>query len=159
MKIRKISPDDRNKVYGLFRKEFSGSNIELNVLQKLHLNNRDLHEWVCIHTNKSIAYIAFSNAYNGTEICGLHLIHLVVNPDFKGRGIAAELLSFALRQKEVQSSTVFVLGDSQFYTRFGFELASNPNCPFTGKRKQFLSIRNRQVDHYTIAYDPEYKVC
>ncbi len=157
MKIRKISADERNKVYGLFRKGFPGSNSELNVLQKLHQNNRVLHEWACIHTNKNIAYIAFSNAYNDKEVCGLHLIHLVVKPDFRGRGISDELLSFALRQKVIQSSAIYVLGDSQFYTRFGFEPVSNPGCPFVVKGKQFLSIRNQTSSSFMIAYEPEYK--
>ncbi len=156
MKIRRIIPEDRNKVYGLFRKGFPGSNIELNVLQKLHRNNRSLHEWACIHTNKKIAYIAFSNAYNGNEVCGLHLAYFIVRPDFQGRGIGSELLSFALRQKEIQASTLYVLGDEQFYKKFGFELCLSPGCQFTRKGKQFLSLRNTPEEHFTVSYEPEY---
>ncbi len=158
MKIRRIIHEDRNKVYGLFRKGFPDANIELNVLQKMHKNNRNLHEWACIHTNKNIAYIAFSNAYNGKKVCGLHLAHFVVRPDFQGRGIGSELLSFTLRQKEIQASTLFVLGDVQFYKKFGFELCSGLSCQFSGKGKQFLSLRNTGEEHFTVSYEPEFKI-
>ncbi len=157
MKIRKISTDQRHKIYGMFRKRFSGSKSELSVLQKLHQNNRLLYEWACIHTNKSIGYIAFSNAYNAREVCGLHLIHLIVNPEFQGRGISDELLSFALRQKEIQRNAIYVHGDSHYYSRFGFEPVSNPSCPFVVKGKQFLGIRNQTSSNFMISYEPEYK--
>lgn len=157
MKIRKVSPDNRNKVYGLFRKGFPGSNFELNILQKLHKKERVLYEWACIHTNKNIAYIAFANAYNGRDVCGLHLIHFVVKPEFQGRGIGTELLHFALRQEELQDRAIYVLGDSRFYTRFGFEPCSSPSCPFGEKGKQFLSLHNTSGTHFTIGYEPEFK--
>ncbi len=158
MKIRKINPEDRNKVYGLFRKGFPGNTLELNILQKIHRNERELHEWACIHTNKNIAYIAFSNAYKGNEVCGLHLMHFLVKPDFQGRGIGTELLSFALRQKEIQASSLYVLGDSHFYEKFGFELCSCPGSNHSRKGKHFLSIRNTQDEHFIVGYEPEYKM-
>lgn len=157
MKIRKVSPDSRSKVYGLFRKGFPGSNFELNILQKLHKNDRILYEWACIHTNKNIGYIAFSNAYNGDDVCGVHLIHFVVKPEFQGRGIGTELLHFALRQEELQDQAIYVLGDGRFYKRFGFEACSNPSCPFGEKGKQFLSLQNIPGKHFTIGYEPEFK--
>lgn len=157
MKIRKVTSDSRNKVYGLFRKTFPGSNAELNRLEKLHRSERVLSEWACIHTNKDIAYIAFSNAYHGSDICGVHLIHLIVNPEFQGRGIRTELLQFALRQKELQDKAIYVLGDGRFYERFGFEPCSSPSCPIAGKKKQFLSIRNTPCSDFVIGYEPEFK--
>lgn len=157
MKIRKVSADDRNKVYGLFRKGFPGSNFELNILQKLHKNERILYEWACIHTNKDIAYIAFANAYKGKDVCGVHLVHFVVKPEFQGRGIGTELLNFSLRQEELKDKAIYVLGDLRFYSRFGFETCSNPSCPFGEKGKQFLSRHNTSGTQFMVGYEPEFK--
>ena len=155
MKIRKVSLENRNKVYGLFRKGF-GNLSQLNSLQKLHRNNRILHEWVCIHTNKDIAYIAFSNAYHDGKICGTHLLFLLVKPEFQGQRIGIELMEFALRQPELQDTAVYVLGDRGFFERFGFELCTNPCSKFSGKKRKFLSLGNIAKTQFTIMYDPEY---
>jgi len=115
-----------------------------------------LHEWVCIHTNKNIAYIAFSNAYNDDKICGLHLLFLLVKPDFQRQGIGTELMQFALRQSELQDITVYVLGDSKFFERFGFELCAKPCSKFSGKKRKLLSLGNTVTSQFSVLYDPEY---
>ena len=157
MKIRKVIPEEQNKVYGLFRKGFPGSTVQLNSLQKLHRNNKILHEWVCIHTNKNIAYIAFSNAYDDSKVCGLHLLYLLVKPEFQRQGIGTELLQFALRQQELQDVAVYALGDRNFYERFGFELCQNQRSKFSGKKRKLLSLGNTTASPFTVTYDPEYK--
>ena len=157
MKIRKVNPEERNKVYGLFRKGFPGSNFQLNSLRKLHNKNRKLHEWVCIHTNKNIAYIAFSNAYNNGEPCGLHLLYLLVKPEFQGQGVGTELLRFALRQQELQDVAVYVLGDKNFFERFGFGLCQNPQSTFSGKKRSFLSLGISPISSFAVSYEPEYR--
>jgi putative acetyltransferase len=68
MKIQKLTEENYTKVYALLRCAFPGSEYEVELVQKLHKNGRPLHEWVCLHTNKVIAYIAFSNAYNGNDL-------------------------------------------------------------------------------------------
>lgn len=156
MKIRKVTPENYNKVSGLLRQAFHGSNTEIMLVEKLHKNKKPVHEWVCIHTGKVIAYIAFSNAYNGKKVCGLHLAPIAVKPDFQNQGIGAELIRFALRQEGVKNNTLFVLGDPGFYQRFGFELCENPVCPFDKNNAHFLSIRNTLTEKFTVGYEPEF---
>jgi putative acetyltransferase len=111
---------------------------------------------VCIHTNRYIAYIAFTKAYRGKEVCGLHLAPLAVNPEFHNQGIDSELLRFALRQKEVKETTVFVLGEPRFYERFGFVRCEQPRCPFDSGNRHFLALRNDSNHHFTVGYEPEF---
>ncbi len=87
MKIQKVTKKPA-KVYALLRRAFPGGGAEAGLVQRLHENERPVQEWVCIHTNKVIAYIAFTNAYHGSEVCGLHLGPMAVAPNFKGRGWA-----------------------------------------------------------------------
>src|SRR6185369_16847670 len=119
MKIQKLTEENRPKVYALLRRAFPYSDYEAGLVEKLHENGKPLYEWVCIHTSKIIAYIAFSNAYHGHDICGLHLAPLAVAPDFQKQGVGGELLRFALRQETIKNQTLFVLGEPGYYSRFG----------------------------------------
>lgn len=158
MKIRKLTPDNYVKVHALLRQAFPRSSYEERLVEKLHISGKIVHEWVCIHINSIIAYIAFTNAYNGSDVCGLHLASLAVKPEFQKQGIGSELLGFALRQPAIKDNTIFVLGDPSFYKRFGFESCKMPICTFDKKNEHFLSIRNNSVSHFTVGYEKEFNL-
>lgn len=157
MKIQKLTDENRAKVYALLRSAFPGNEYEAGLVQKFHENGKAVHEWVCIHTNKVIAYIAFSNAYHGNDVCGLHLAPMAVAPDFQRQGVGSELLRFALRQEAIKSRPLFVLGEPGYYNRFGFEPCSLPVCPFDKNNAHFLSMRNDSTSHFTVGYEPEFE--
>ncbi len=153
MKIQKLIPDDYNRVAALLRQAFPNSGYEGKLVDKFHRNGLPVHEWVCLHINKVVAYIAFSNAFNGSAVCGLHLAPLAVKPQFQGQGIGSELVRFALRQEMIREQTLFVLGDPDFYQKFGFTPCTNPICPFTKDNNHFASIRNTMTDQFTVGYE------
>jgi putative acetyltransferase len=157
MKIQKVTQETRDKVYALLQRAFPGSGYETALVRSLHENGRAVHEWVCIHTNKVVAYIAFSNAYRGGEVCGLHLAPMAVAPDFQKQGIGSELLRFALRQEAIKSAPLFVLGAPGYYRRFGFEPCVQPLCPFDKNNAHFLSLRNESAAPFTVGYEPEFR--
>lgn len=156
MKIRKVTEETRPKVYALLRRAFPGSDYEADLIQALHASGKLLHEWVAIHTNKVIAYLAFSNAYRGDTVCGLHLAPMAVAPEFQQQGIGSELLRFALRQEPVNSQPLFVLGEPGFYRRFGFEPCTQPVCPFDKNNAHFLSLRTDGSSSFVVGYEPEF---
>jgi putative acetyltransferase len=157
MKIQKLTIENRAKVYALLQRAFPGSDYEDALVRKLHENGRPIHEWVCIHTNRVIAYIAFSNAYHGKDICGLHLAPMAVTPEFQKQGVGSELLRFALRQEPIKSRPLFVLGEPGYYKRFGFEPCSLPICPFDQNNAHFLSMRNTVATSFVVGYEPDFK--
>ncbi len=156
MKIRKLTPEEYPKASALLRRAFPNSNYEVQLIENLHKNEKSLHEWICIHRNKAIAYIAYSNAYNGKEVCGLHLAPLAVTTQMQNQGIGSELLRFSLRQKAIRDKALFVLGDPNFYKKFGFKQCALPICPFDKNNKHFLSIRNNTSTQFTVGYEPEF---
>ena len=158
MKIRKLTPEYYPKAAALLLQAFPRNKYEVQLFDKLHEKGKALHEWVCIHRDTVTAYIAFSNAYDGTKVCGLHLAPLAVKPQMQGQGIGSELLRFALRQEVIKESTIFVMGSPKFYEKFGFECCAQPLCPFDKSDAQFLSIRNDTTHPYTVGYEPEFKV-
>ncbi len=157
MKIQKVTEETRAKVYALLRRAFRGSDYEAELVRKFHENDKPLHEWVCLHTNKAIAYIAFSPAYHGKEVCGLHLAPMAVSPEFQKQGVGSELLKFALRQEAIKSQTLFVLGQPGYYKRFGFAPCRLPICPFDHNNAHFLSLRNNATTSFIVGYEPEFK--
>lgn len=156
MKIRPMHPDLLAKAGSLVHHAFAPSRYELRVFDTLHAGNRPLHEWVCIHRNAVIAYISFSRAFHGKEVCGLHLAPLAVQPQMQGQGIGSELLRFALRQEAIVRQAIFVLGRPAFYQRFGFVACTAPICPFAKKNKNFLRLRSAGNEPFTIGYEPEF---
>jgi putative acetyltransferase len=156
MKIQKLSVENRPKVYALLKLAFPRSAYETGLVQKLHENGRVVHEWVCIHTSRVIAYIAFTNAYQRKEICGLHLAPMAVSPEFQRQGVGAEILRFALRQESIRSQTLYVLGEPGYYQRFGFEPCSNPLCTFDKDNAHFSSLRNSATVAFKVGYEPEF---
>jgi len=157
MKIQKVTAETRPKVYALLRRAFPGSEYEAALVQKFHEHGKPVHEWVCIHTNKVIAYLAFTNAYRGSDVCGLHLAPMAVSPEFQKQGVGSELLRFALRQEAIKSQPLFVLGEPGYYRRFGFEPCSAPVCPFDENNAHFLSLRNPAELEFVVGYEPEFK--
>ncbi len=157
MKIQKLSVENRARVYALLPLAFPHGKSEIGLVQKLHENGRVMHEWICIHTSRVIAYIAFTNAYQGKELCGLHLAPLAVSPEFQGQGVGAELLHFALRQDAIKEQTLFVLGEPGYFQRFGFEPCRAPVCTFDKENTHFLSLRNSVGAGFKVGYEPEFK--
>jgi putative acetyltransferase len=157
MKIQKLTEENHAKVYALLRRAFPGSEYEAELVQKLHENSKPGHEWVCIHINKVIAYIAFSDAYYGNDVCGLHLAPMAVTPEFQMQGVGSELLRYALRQDPIKNRTLFVLGAPGYYKKFGFAPCSSPICPFDKNNAHFLSMRNNTTTHFIVGYEPEFK--
>lgn len=157
MKIRPLTPEQHPKVAALLQQAFPRSRYELNLFEKLHKNGRALHEWVCLHRDTVTAYIAFSNAYDGTKVCGLHLAPLAVKPQMQNQGIGSELLRFALRQEVIKDHALFAVSNSTFYLKFGFERCALPLCPFAKGKAHFLSLRNHPTHPYTVGYEPEFK--
>ncbi|MDD5759318.1 MAG: N-acetyltransferase [Desulfobulbaceae bacterium] len=156
MKIRKVSEENLPKAVALLQASFPGSQYEAQVVQKLHEHGKTIHDWICIHINRAIAYIGFSFAYQGEEVCGLHLGPIAVNPNFQNQGVGSELLRYALRQEPIKDRTIFVLGRPDFYQRFGFSQCSKPNCPFDKDNSHFLSLRNTTTSQFTIGYESEF---
>lgn len=156
MKIRKVTEEHHAKIYALLRHAFADSEYEVGLIQKFHEHGKPVHEWVCLHTSKVIAYIAFSNAYEGDNVCGLHLAPMAVSPEFQRQGVGAELLRYALRQEPIRSQTLFVLGEPGYYKKFGFEPCLMPLCPFDKNNAHFLSLRNNVATHFTVGYEPEF---
>ncbi|MBU1241300.1 N-acetyltransferase [Myxococcota bacterium] len=153
MKIRTVTEEDRAKVSGLLRAAFPGSGRQEKLVSRLSGGDHIVHEWVLIHINRAVAYIAFTNAYVGKEVVGLHLAPLAVKPEFQRQGFGSELLKFALRQPQIREQSIYVLGAPAFFSKYGFDPCLFPVCPFDKDNTNFLSMRNTMTKRVTVGYE------
>lgn len=156
MKIQRVTAELLPKACALLRRAFPGSTYEETLVQQLHAHGRPIHDWVCLHAGKAIAYIAFTPAYHGTEVCGLHLAPMAVAPEFQRQGVGSELLRFALRQEAIKDQPLFVLGHPAYYQKFGFVPCTQPGCPFDPDNAHFLSRGHTAIAAFTVGYEPEF---
>lgn len=156
MKIQRVTDDHRAKVYALLRRVYPARPETAVLVQRLHDHGKPLHEWVCLHTNRAVAYIAFSTAYRGEAACGLHLAFLVVVPELQKQGIGSELLRFALRQTAIAAEPLFVIGPPGFLQRFGFTPCPTVTTPLAAGKGALLALRQAPGEGFALGYDAEF---
>lgn len=157
MKIRKPDNEDlQRKAAAVLHRAFPNSKYEERLIQNLHAKKRTVYEWVAIHRNLVVGYVAFTYAYNGDDVVGLHLAPLAVHPDFQKTGIGTELMLFALRQKEIKDQNIFVLGKPGYYERFDFKHVAQPVCPFTKNNKNFMLRGSMSDCEFSLGYEKEF---
>lgn len=91
--------------------------------------------------DKIIAYIAYSlgGIYIGGEkiIDALNLGPVCVHPEYQKQGYGKKIIEFTLEKaKQMNFPFVIVIGDENYYCRFGFEFATNYDIHYSGVEKE-----------------------
>ena len=87
---------------------------------------------------------------------------LAVQPSYQGRGVGAALVRAGLELCEARGMVVFVLGDPQYYERFGFERAAHLGLHYLSHEHdahfQVLEQGAAVLDERKgwVTYDPEF---
>ncbi len=140
MKIREAAIDDAESIKNVYLKAFDNSealmvsDFVINLLNENHPVK--IISLVAIENNEIVGHIAFSPVYleNTNEHFGYILAPLAVSPKFQKNKIGSSLIKYGLDTlSNIGPFIVFVYGDSQYYSRFGFktDLAKNFIPPYT----------------------------
>ncbi|WNC68644.1 GNAT family N-acetyltransferase [Thalassotalea nanhaiensis] len=127
--------------------DWSGPNFrypfdELSFIEDLKLNT--LSSFALM--SEKADFLAFGQFYQRLGKC--HLSRLIVNPDYRGKGIAAQLIrhlcEIGLKELEVKECSLFVLSHNvqaiKAYEKFGFSFDNYPeeisleNCVYMVKQ-------------------------
>ena len=127
MQTREATIDDAENIKNVHLQAFDNSENQIISDLAVHLLN-DNHpvktmSLVAMESNKIVGHIAFSPVFfeSTNEHLGYILAPLAVSPKFQKNGVGSSLVKHGLDTiSNTGSFIVFVYGDPQYYSRFGF---------------------------------------
>ena len=128
MIIREENESDIADITAVHNQAFNGPD-EGKIVRNLRKSNNLTISLVAEANGKTIGHIAYSPIYNkNKEIIGIGLAPVAVSPSHQKQGIGSKLIK---KGNEIALSKgfkrIFVLGETEYYCRFGFEIAKNYN--------------------------------
>ena len=128
MIIRNEIESDASDITDINNQAFKGLD-EGKIVENLRKNNNLTVSLVTEIDKKIVGHIAYSPIYyKNKDIVGIGLAPMAVLPSHQRQGIGSKLVE---KGNEIASSKgfkkIFVLGDTKYYCRFGFEIAKNYN--------------------------------
>ncbi|MEO4040121.1 N-acetyltransferase [Hoeflea sp. CAU 1731] len=140
MQIRPEEPIDQPTVRAILLRCFPGP-VEAYLVDQLRAQGDAEVLLVGEVDGKPVAFVALSRMRAPFKALGLAPV--AVLPEYRNRGIAAELILRALVDaRDAGWEGVFVLGDPDYYNRFGFtiEAAQGFKSPYAGPHFMALAL-------------------
>lgn len=145
--IRAENIADYDQIREINNEAFNQKN-EGKLVDLLRQNNRFVKELslVAEYNNNLLGHILFFpvNIIQGNKIFEtLSLAPMSVLPNFQSKGIGGKLVRAGLDvARKMKYKSVFVLGHSKYYPKFGFEKASRwgISCPYEVPDEVFMAI-------------------
>lgn len=127
MEIRNEEDQDIEQIRDIVRAAFP-SDAESKLVDALRANRKAIISLVAVDNDQDLGHILFSpvSTTPPSQAKGLGLAPVAVRPSFQSQGIGSGLIREGLRRcRELGYDYCVVLGDPKYYSRFGFEKASN----------------------------------
>jgi putative acetyltransferase len=156
MGIRVEETADWSAVYAIYEAAF-GQVIEADLVHRMH-DDGDLILSLMASADKPAGHIAFSPLilHETSDVKGCVLAPLAVSPAFQKQGVGSLLIRRGLgRLKADGYDLVVVLGDPNYYVRFGFtpRLARRLKTPYDGPYLQALALSEKGEEaHGPVSY-------
>lgn len=124
--IRHARRDDRNAIISVVRAAFENES-EARLVDRLWAEDAFSTEIVAEVDGAIVAYCGFTPVMiDGDENDGCHgLAPAAVAPAFQGKGLGSEVVTAGIDElRDKHATLLVVLGEPNFYSRFGFNPAS-----------------------------------
>ncbi len=142
--IRSVVPADHGALDAVITAAF-GQRDEADLVERLRRDGDVLFELAATHDDTVVGHILFSRLPiirdDGSVIAAASLAPLCVRPDCQNQGIGADLIGAGMNECRKRCiPAVIVLGDPDYYQRFGFSAAAARPlaAPFSGPH--FMAI-------------------
>ncbi len=148
--IRGETQHDYNQISRLHQEAF-GQDMEARLVQALR-NNKQVFipelSLVAVATDQTIiGHILFTPidilCIEGNMVKSLSLAPMAVRPEFQKQGIGSQLVITGLKiAKEMDFTSIFVLGHPMYYPKFGFQPAQqwHITSPFSVPNPVFMAL-------------------
>jgi putative acetyltransferase len=159
--IRNEETKDIEQVQEIVHAAFP-TDVESQLVDTLRTNGKAIISLVAVEEERVLGHILFSLVSTSppNESRGLGLAPVVVQPDVQSQGVGSTLICEGLRRcRELGYDYCVVLGDPNYYGRFGFEKASQ-----FGLRNEYgldaefmvIHLSERELPHGLVRYAPEF---
>jgi len=141
MELRSETPADTAGIRALVAEAFP-TRAEADLVDRLRTDGSAVLSLIALLERQIVGHAMFSRMDAPVDSLGLGPV--AVLGGFRRRGIAASLIREGLaRAKEDGWASVFVLGDPDYYSRFGFNvsLASGFRSPYAGPHLMALALK------------------
>ena len=133
------------------------STFEEKLVGLLWLREKLYAHFVAVDGAEIIGYIAYTIALNSKdEFAGIHLAPLAVSPKYQKKGIGAELITTSLAEVAEDRVNVYVLGEPEYYSQFGFKLDPSQRSEFDPEGRAFQVLANNSLEPTELQYEPEF---
>jgi len=162
--VRKVSTDDHQAIVGVLAAAFKRDD-EASLVERLWAEHAIRFERLAETGGQIVGYCAFSPVTCNPPLDGLllGLAPLAVAPSRQRRGVGAALIEEGLKVcRENHARLIAVLGEPDYYSRFGFEAAAKKKMSWAGfdAGDAFRIIDRGDIDadeirtiHYHPAFD------
>lgn len=142
--IRPVGQDDWPQLYSLIERQFMRKD-EARLIESLQKDKLIVYALLIERNGDFNGAIFFSRIHllhDGASYDALALGPIVVDHPWQGRGLGGTLIEHGHRDLAAAGEKIiFVLGEADYYRRFGYsvEAAKNYECPYAGPF--FLGLR------------------
>lgn len=150
--IRRESPEDAEAIRALLEASFGGS-AESGLVDRLHASDELVLGLVAERDGQVTGYIGLSALQSPER--ALALAPVAVVPSRQRCGIGSALIAEALRRVRPDGwRMIFVLGEPEYYGRFGFttDAAAGFDCAYAGPYFQALSLTESRPQPAPVVY-------
>ncbi|MBI5944421.1 MAG: N-acetyltransferase [Chloroflexi bacterium] len=125
--IQKELPEHNHAVHKILTTCFR-TDAESKLVAMLRINDKVILSLVAVYNREVVGHVMFSPVTTSPSsiIKGLGLAPLAVKPEYQKQGVGAQLVREGLSMcAELEYDYVVLLGDPNYYQRFGFSKASD----------------------------------
>jgi len=161
MIVRPETAEDIAAIGNVIRQAFGSQNEaceEADLVNRLRRDNDLVLSLVAEQDGQIVGHVGFSRLWivqDTRRIPGISLAPLAVMPEHQRQGAGRKLVEMGhARLREAGESIVFVLGDPDYYGRFGFSLvaAAAFDCRYAGAHFQALRLSSSAPDAGSVEY-------
>jgi putative acetyltransferase len=156
--LRPATPSDLAQIKQLLDATFAPSKFESMLVDHVYNSGEEFWAWVTEEESHLTGVVIYTLAFRDGVTIGYHLAPVAVHPDFQSRGIGSELMETTLSLPPISAASVFVLGDSAYYERFGFAPVVSAICPYEPSNEHFRALRWKEAaELFTIGYSASFQ--
>ncbi len=158
--IRPEQPRDIPVIRALVASAFP-TDAEAQLVDILRANGKAIYSFVAVNENGEVlGHVLYSPVTTPLPSNGLGLAPVAVKPEFQNQGIGSQLIRASLAEVKADGyDFVVLLGDPDYYQRFGFQTASTfglQNEYGVDEEFMILNLSGRELPRGLLRYAEEF---